>query len=494
MNQIILTDFLNFGRRLMKIISHQSPPIYRTIGDPEIDNNPLLAHLRLPPENDDDAFLALGLQAKFNPSERELPTAIRRLRVNRLRRFFIPTQPVHRRALIGISSQMFDSYSARNPMTPEGQAILYGGSTTMPFRSTISFVTGHSGMGKSTLIDRVLAYSGQQICRHIEFRGESFPETQILWLRRNLPEQCTLSTLCSTFGDHTDQILRTNLYGGVFSKLRADRSLYLKEIRKIITNHHVGMLVLDEFQNLSLMGIGAGKILALLVNLRDELGVPIVVIGTYKSFKLLEGTMSSARRLCEGGYFDLKRPVSYEDEAWNLLCSAAWEYQWVRNPEIYSPEIADALYDVSQGITGIMLSVFITAQLAAMEDGKETVDTDLIRKVYVERMSPLHSAIRTLQSGDPRLMDKFDDIYRNAYPNIDRSDPPLGNEDLPKAKEEIAITEREPFEERPAAGEKSVPDLGTDPTLKPSFALTDDQIQRLVTADSIANLISLLDN
>src|SRR4051812_5137294 len=98
-------------------------PNYRKIAVPEIDDNPLLAHLRLPPETDDDAFLALGLGASFDENERDFPTSIRRLRVNRLRRFFVPVLPTHRRALIDISSQMFDGYFARNPMTPEGQAI-----------------------------------------------------------------------------------------------------------------------------------------------------------------------------------------------------------------------------------------------------------------------------------------------------------------------------------------------------------------------------------
>ena len=335
----------------------ETNPDYHTIGVPEIDDNPLLAHLHLPPETDDDAFLALGLGANFDPNERELPTSIRRIRVNRLRRFFVPVLPAHRRALIDISSQMFDSYSARNPMTPEGQAILYGGPANAPYRSTISFVAGHSGMGKSTLMDRILAYPGHQVCQHRKFKGDSFPEKQILWLRRNLPEHCTLGTLCATFGDHTDRVLGTNLYSGAFTKVRADRSQYLKQIRKIITDHHVGLLVLDEFQNLSLMGVGAKKIIALLVNLRDELGVPIVLVGTYKALRLLEGTMSSARRLCEGGYFDLERPLSSEDEAWNLLCGAAWKYMWVREPAKFSSEITAALYEVSQGISGIMLSV-----------------------------------------------------------------------------------------------------------------------------------------
>jgi hypothetical protein len=379
-------------------------------------------------------------------------------------------------------------------MTPEGQSVLYGGPSNVPFRSTISFVAGHSGMGKSTLMDRILVYAGNQVYRHSVFRGASFPETQILWLRRNLPEHCTLATLCSTFGDHTDQVLNTDLYGGIFSKPKADRNLYLREIRKIITNHHVGMLVLDEFQNLSLMGVGAEKIIALLVNLRDELGLPIVVVGTYKALKLLEGTMSSARRLCEGGFFDLERPMSHEDDAWNLLCSAAWEYQWVRQPREYSDAIAEALYDVSQGISGIMLTVLATAQLAAMEDdGEETVDADLIRKVYHERMRPLHPALHILRSGDPRLLDKFDDLYRNAYPTIHRNEteiPASSPFDKEKGRDKSNAS---PSANSQEAKPKTKPGKSTRQKRKHSPSLSEDQIKQVVLADSINDLASLLD-
>ena len=88
--------------------------------------------------------------------------------------------------------------------------------------------------------------------------------------------------------------------------------------------------------------------------------------------------------------------MSAEDENWQLLCSAAWEYQWVRNPIKFDSDIAEALYETSQGISGIMLSVLGTAQAAAIEeDGSETVNADLIRTDYEERMKPLHPAIRS---------------------------------------------------------------------------------------------------
>lgn len=474
----------------MQSISNNAAPIYHTIGVPEIDSNPLLAHLRLPPETDDDAFLALGLRPDFDANERMLPTSIRRLRINRLRRFFVPTLPVHRRALIEICSQLFDGYMARNPMTPHGQSILYGGPVDLPYRPTISLVAGHSGMGKSTLLDRILAYLGNQVRRHTVFRGIDFPETQILWLRRNMPEQCTVGTLCSSFGDYTDRVLRMSLYGGIFGKLKGgDRNLYLSEIRKIITTHHVGLLVLDEFQNLSLMGVGAKKIIALLVNLRDELGLPIVVVGTYKALRLLEGNLSTARRLVEGGYFDLERPISADDENWWELCGIAWEYQWVREPIEFSSDICQALYDVSQGITGIMINVFAASQLAAMEDGLERIDADLIRKVFKERMQPLHPAIRILQSGDPRLMDKFDDIYKDLYPGQDRGDDGEnasasvdGQHDGPPA--DADATESQPAKKRSKSSPRT-------PAAKP--LLSEEQIRKLVMSDSVANLISVLD-
>lgn len=458
-------------------------PIYQKTGAKEIDGNPLIAHLRLPPETDKEAYLRLALKPQFDESERELPTAIRRLRINRLRNFFAPTLPVHRRALIGISSQVFDGYIPRNPLTAAGQRVLHGSTVDPLIRPTISFIAGHSGMGKSTLVDRLLSHLGNQTLQHSSFNGVEFPERQILWLRRNVPEHCTVRTLCATFGDYTDRILGINLYSGLFSNLRGgDRNLYLSEIRKIITNHHVGLLVLDEFQNLSLMGVGAQKIIAFLVSLRDELGLPIVVVGTYKALRLLERDLSTARRLVEGGYFDLERPSSSADESWQQLCKIVWNYQWLREPVGYSSDICEALYEASQGITGIMLSTYISAQLAAIEDGSERLNADLILKVFRDRMKPLHPAVRVLKSGNPTLVDKFDDLYQNLYPGQDR----LIESNAPALSSSLMIAE--PTEPK-AAPQKTTK---RNHSRKINPMLSSEQIKNMVMTDSVVDLIKLL--
>lgn len=165
----------------MQLQSNPTPQ-YRKIGIPDIDDNPLCAHLPLGPESDKDAFKALAIRPDFNLSERQLSGAIRRLRIYRLRRFFFPFLKEQRRALTGICGNIIDGYSARNPMTPLGQRILNGYHVDLPFPPVISLITGCSGMGKSTLVNRILSYIGPQVLQHTSFDGKPFTETQISYL------------------------------------------------------------------------------------------------------------------------------------------------------------------------------------------------------------------------------------------------------------------------------------------------------------------------
>lgn len=474
----------------MPSIELNSHADYKTIGVDEIDDNPLISHLRTPPENDREAILRLGLKPEYALEERTLPAFVRRLKINRLRHFFAPTQQVHRQALIGISSQVFDGYISRNPMTAQGQRLIYGQAADISVRPTISLIAGHSGMGKSTLLDRLLSGIGSQDYQHTQFKGSPFCERQLLWLRRNVPEHCTVRTLCASFGDYTDRILGLSLYHGIFQNLRGgDRNYYLSEIRKIVTNHHVGVLVLDEFQNLSLMGVGAAKIIAFLVNLRDELGLPIVIAGTYKALRLLEGDLSIARRLVEGGYYDLKRPSTADDESFVQLCKIVWPYQWTRAHCECSDSVIQSLYDVSQGITGIMLSVFITAQLAAIENGREELSEKLIYSVFEERMKPLHAAVDILKSKNPRLLDTFDEQFSHSLfsPSVCNDGVSLRPPDFKAAKkskkeDELSLTRPQPPAEAYGSRSYSTP-----------VKMDSAEIHKRIMEDAGGSLTKLLD-
>lgn len=414
-------------------------PKYFDFPIPEFKGNPLVEALTPPPKDDDEAIMRLAQRPLFDPSERELPSNFRMLLPARLTRFMFPTSQ-HVKILKRVYNQILDGYRQRNPLTADGQRLLHDagdlGHASEPVvespihrPSSISFLTGLSGMGKSTLIRFIMSSLGKPVIKHSSYKGTPFPESQILYLMRNVPDQCSAKAMCKSFGDYTDSLLGVKLYSRLFEDKSMTRTHYVAGLRRIIANHHVAALVIDEFQNLSLAKSGGKKeLIAMILNLRDELGVPIILVGTYKAADILKGEASVARRLVDGGFHELQRPESPNDEGWQALCEIAWEYQWVKNPQPLKEEIIDVLYDYSQGVTGIMLNLFITAQIEAIESETEVVDAKLLKSVYLQRFKPLHGVIDALRSRDISFMNQYDDLYIKSFSALNE-DPLLNRID-----------------------------------------------------------------
>jgi AAA domain-containing protein len=404
-------------------------PVYHTYPIPEFQGNPLIEALQPPPPNVDTAILRLSDKPAFDESERKLPPEMRKFLPARLTRFLFPTTD-HVRILKDVYYQVLDGYRSRNPLTADGQWLLHNAGTpgsqlNPPIESatvrpsTISFITGLSGMGKSTLIRGVMRVLGKPVILHSNFRGTPFTDTQIVYLMRNVPDQMGPKALAKTYGDYTDALLGKHFYGKLFADKSLTRTHYVSGLRRIVANHHVGALVLDDCQNLSLAGMaGAMELITLLVNLRDELGVPIILVGTYRAADILGSDVSIARRLVEGGFHDLKRPESPGDPDWKALCTIVWKYQWVSKPAELTDDIISTLYEYSQGITGIMLTLVVAAQIEAIDSGAERVDEVLLRDVYLERFKPLHKIINALRSKDLGLLNRYDDIFIKAFSEL----------------------------------------------------------------------------
>lgn len=427
-------------------------PTYFELPIAEFRGNPLVEALQPPPGNKKEALARLVQKPHYHESELELPSCYRALLPARLLNFMFPTSQ-HFRLQSRIYSQILNGYRWRNPTTALGQRMLHGetkdgsacneesgyaeGSNNVSDFSdnlltrspvarvpaNISFLTGLSGMGKSTLIQAIMRGIGKPVIRHSNYNGESFTETQILYMMRNVPDQCSAKAVCKSFGDRADELIGRNLYAKLFSDKSMTRTHYVNALRKIIANHHIGALVIDEFQNISLAKSGGkNEFLALILNLREELGIPIILVGTYRAAAVLKDESSIARRLVEGGFHELKRPASAEDDDWLPLCKILWRYQWVQNPQKFEDEVAKVLFDCSQGITGIMINLFVTAQTHAIEEGIETITPDLIKDVYKDRFRPLHPIIDILSRNDLEELALYDDLYFRGIEQL-KADP-----------------------------------------------------------------------
>lgn len=405
-------------------------PEYFDFPIPEFQGNPLVEALKPPPKDVREAILRLSQPPLFNIKERDLPSYMRAMLPSRLQKFMFPTEQ-HVRLLERIYCQILNGYRRYNPATVVGQQYLHGECSPSwkgnPEKtpSNISLLTGLSGMGKSTLISAVMHTIGCPLILHSNYKGNPFTESQILYLMRNVPDQCSAKAVCRKIGLHADEILGKNLYAKRFTD-KASRSEYVSAIEDIIKNHHIGALVIDEIQNISLAKSGGrDEVLALFHNLRDELGVPIILVGTYKVAAMLKEETSLARRLVEGGFHELKRPPNPDDKNWKALCKTVWHYQWVRNPQPFSDEVAQKLYELSQGITGIMINIFVTAQTYAIEEGLETLTLSMLDEVYHERFRPVHHIIHLLRENNPAVLSQYDDLYLNAMSEM--GDDPYQN-------------------------------------------------------------------
>lgn len=339
-------------------------PTYSASPISEFQGNPLVESIQPPPGNDKEALARLTQKPNFDESELSLPSCYRALLPARLLNFMFPTTQ-HYRMQSRIYGQIMNGYRGRNPATVLGQQLLHNESSddlahikdsiienhrilspvaTVP--ANISFLTGLSGMGKSTLIRSIMRAMGKPVIRHSTYNGVPFTETQILYMMRNVPDQCSAKAVCKSFGDRADELIGRKLYGKLFSDKSQTRTHYVSALRNIVACHHIGALVIDEFQNISLAKSGGkNEFLALLLNLREELGIPIILVGTYRAAAVLKDESSIARRLVEGGFHELQRPSSPAEKDWLNLCKVIWRYQWVQQPQKLTDEIVELLYN-----------------------------------------------------------------------------------------------------------------------------------------------------
>ena len=289
---------------------------------PEYEGNPLIEALPSMGRTDKELFEAMKLQPLFAPEECSLPQAIRREMTLRLAELFIPL-PIHFDLLEELSICVRRSYVWRNPLLPQTQAFLHHPGVSaiigdlMPNRAASShllLVKGISGIGKSTAIEACLRALGPQVIRHTRYRDYAICETQIVWLKVSCPEDRSLKTLCLRILQAADAALGEKKYGPQYlSDPRITTGVLLNAVFQCLANEHVGVLAVDEVQNLlASKGQPAREMLNFLLRLKDEAGICLVMSGTYAALDLLNRKFRLARRIA-GSEVELKLPTSEVD-------------------------------------------------------------------------------------------------------------------------------------------------------------------------------------
>jgi len=388
--------------------------------DPLLDDyrgNPLIE--ALPPIWDEGTVTRkLASRPLFKSSERELPTHLRMHCVQRISRDFFQPLARHLELEQCLSRLIREGYIGRQPTSPnyafrarkDAYELLVRGMTegypvNTPTSSGFALV-GISGIGKSSTLLRILQMYPQVIVHH-RYKGQDLPLYQIVWLKLDCPHDGSIRGLCLNFLIAVDSLVGTKYY-----KKNATKSTdeLLPIMAQAAAVHCLGVLVIDEIQNLQeAKDDRAAHMLNFLVQLVNTIGLPVIVVGTYKAMPVLNGEFRNARR--SSGQGDVIWHHIKRDKEWEWLLRGLWKYQWTDEKVELTEEFVKVMYDESQGITDIAIKLFMLTQWHALDKKIARITPELIRSVAAERLTLIRPALEALRSGNKERIQKYGDIY-----------------------------------------------------------------------------------
>jgi hypothetical protein len=391
-------------------VSIISNPKYLTSNVDEYSGNPLIE--ALPPAFDDRILINILSNITSPPDDISLMSDTEKMElVGRIQSIIVPTSN-YTAMYKSIRQMLLNGYAQRNPLTPKVTEWCYDLITTKIGFENISPSTGNSmtfcgmsGMGKSTLSDRVLKSCFPQVILHPEH--PTIVNPQIVWLKFDMPSDASRSGLCMTFFSAIDELLAPidsiKVDSPFAEQYRSSKIERMQEgISTICITYNIGIIVIDEFQNLNVAKSGGEIIILQFFDyISNKVKVPIVKIGTPASIKLFSKELRTARRSANSGFCELG-PLNDTSQDWEFISKILWQYQLVSHPQAYSEEIGKALYKFSGGIIACLGQLIKLANIEAIKAGNESITVKLLRGVYHKHFGLMKDALEALRTGDKK--------------------------------------------------------------------------------------------
>lgn len=269
--------------------------------------------------------------------------------------------------------QRYENYKAMQQQSYSG---ILGGSDSFT-------IIGTSGIGKSSAISRAISLITEN--RIIEVDK---PYTKIIpCLIVQCPFDSSVKGMLLEILRKVDEELGTDHYNHAIKSRAATTDMLIGSVSSIALNH-IGMLVVDEIQNVVNSKNGKSLIGAL-TQLINNSGISICMVGTPESTVFFESAMQLARRSVGLQYTTMKY-----DEYFQSFCKIIFKYQFLKNRTEITAAITEWLYEHSAGVISVVVSLIHDAQEIAILTGKEILNLNTLNEAYQQRLSLLHGYIQ----------------------------------------------------------------------------------------------------
>ncbi|MCP8899911.1 ATP-binding protein [Gilvimarinus xylanilyticus] len=341
-----------------------------------------------------------------------------------------------------VYSIIVGGYERRNPLEPsvvswsydvaDPEVDIEAASSNLRDQSSATttehlFLTGYSGMGKTLMKNIILSSVFPTVILH---KSQTFADIQIVYLNVEMPHDGSRATLLRNMLKAFDDTLQgtedTNYLEQVQPKKGRGATIGVMEsmLRTLCIRYHVGVIIIDEFQNLDVASKRFyNEMLQLFDSMSNTIFVPFLKLGTSDSLLNFQGKFRHSRRVghtieilpytqlashkSSGGSSSADAPPQRSVD-WEKLVNAVIEYQVVKKRIPYSTKLDQELYHLSCGLPYVLFTLWQEAQVEAIVSGKETITLALLKQVYATRFKLLRICLIALRKNNTQ---RFRDLF-----------------------------------------------------------------------------------
>lgn len=266
-----------------------------------------------------------------------------------------------------------------------------------------AIISAITGMGKSTLVERALAaFAPKQIVVHGQSKDYGWSTlTQVAYLIVDAPPNATRNGLFEAIIGSLDRLLGTDYASVLRRQKNIDAGLVY--VAKQLSIHRVGMLVIDESQEETLVKNHWGPEFILVFLGLMNLGIPVVLMGNPLAFTDLDRGAQLTRRFASHGWHELT-PAESSTEKW-------WRKQFVVGEMRFTlcekplsvDEMADRSFEFEQGVPGLFSALWAETNRTALRRGGKTAMMkvgDIATAAKSPRFRKLAEIARSIRSGN----------------------------------------------------------------------------------------------
>ena len=427
----------------VEVANYKEPilPIHR--------GNPLVEALPFIPDDGEELYNVLRSPIMYKQEQRLLPHGERYEYTNMLSQIFQPWG-IHFEIVRRINMAIKGGYTSRNPLSAGYYQDLTKIASSVAGKSgpikTLIFsnaqapgfsIIGTSGTGKTTAIKRILSVFFPQKILHEEYHGEPFPHLQLVWMYLSCPTDGGIKGLCTEFFLEFDRLTGSNTLQK-YGDTRNSVNRMIAQMSLLVRRHSLGALVIDEIQRLNMAKSGGKeRMLDYLAMMMDQLGIPIIVIGTESAMDVLKSSFVTARRLTGSQGNVVMRNLAYGDGDWDILMSGIWPYQWTKEKTPLDESLKRAFHQVTNGNVALTVNLYCWVQQDAIQLGRggasETITPKLIQSVA---RSDRFAALRESYSFTDAIMETESKKQKRTKQKMETSSKMSDQIEKPKRKKD----------------------------------------------------------